>query len=85
MQKFKTEQRNPAEIPHGALVGVPGGFCYFWYAEPTTDGRTEITYATCNGRIEKFSIHPSNWPEVAIGFTEEYQSAYPQEIFQGMP
>jgi hypothetical protein len=77
MKKFTTEERPFTSLKPGDLIGVSYGFVVLKQVVKEPDGRFTLVLV---GQ-DSLTYHPSNWPDVATGFTPEYQLAYPNESF----
>jgi hypothetical protein len=78
MRKFTTEERPFTALRPGDLIGTSYGFVTLRRVTEGADGRFTLDLI---GQ-DSVTFHPSNWRDVATGFTKAYQSAYPSESFR---
>ncbi len=78
MRKFTTEERPFSALRPGDLIGTSYGYVTLRRVTEGADGRYTLDLI---GQ-ESATYHPSNWRDVATGFTTEYRHAYPNETFR---
>lgn len=74
MQKYRTEVRPFSALKRGDLVLVSFGIIVLARVEEQPDGRMTL-HSTTQPPV---TYHSSNWPEVVVGFSDEWLAAYPE-------
>lgn len=81
MTKYTTETRSFDKLKPGDLVAVPGGYMRFDQVASREGDLLTVDVVNGGGERQQWLSHQSNWPDVATGFTREYQAAHPGEVF----
>lgn len=76
MKKYITKEVKFSDLKPGDKIMVSYGFITL--TKVRIDGDNVTLYSTTQ---EPITLHVANTPQVAIGFTNNYQKAYPNEKF----